>query len=105
MLVADVEQRADVRMRELRDDAGFALEALARVGAGRDLRVEDFDGDDALETRVAGPVDLAHTSTANRRDDLVRAEARAGGKAHGRDCMLRFQIADIADFRLTNRRR
>ena len=40
---------------------------------------QDLDRDLAPEPRVARAVHLAHAAGAERRDDLVGAEARAGG--------------------------
>ena len=60
VLAADVVEDADVRMAQRRDRAGLALEALASL-LRRRVRGQDLDGDDSLEARVAGPVDLAHS--------------------------------------------
>ena len=51
------------------DRAGFALEALAHLRAGRDGLLDDLQRDQALQARVAGFVDLAHAAGANRRQD------------------------------------
>ena len=72
-----VVERADVRMRELRDRLRFPLEALASIrGRHRPFR-QHLDRDGALEPRVPRLVDLSHPARANGREDLVRAEARA----------------------------
>ena len=83
VLVPDVVERADVRMRELRDRLRLPLEPLADLGARGEVRGQDFDGNRAAEARVAGAVDLAHAAGADLADDLVRAEAGAGGERHG----------------------
>ena len=44
------------------------------------VRREDLDRDRALEPRVLRLVDLAHPARADRRDDLVGAEAGAGSE-------------------------
>ena len=44
---------------------------------------QDLDGHVAPEPRVPRAIDFAHTAGAERRDDLVRAEACAGGQGHG----------------------
>ncbi len=77
VLLADVVERADVRMVELRDRAGFAVEPLAELRISGEGFGQDLDGDDAIEARVAGLVDLAHAAGAEGGEDLVRAEARA----------------------------
>ncbi len=46
------------------------------------MRRQDFDGDDAVEARVAGAVNLAHPACANCRENFARAEALARQKPH-----------------------
>ena len=65
---------------KLRDRARFALEAFAQLGGGYDRGREDFDGDGAIEPRVARFVHLAHAAGAERREDFVGAKARAGSQ-------------------------
>jgi hypothetical protein len=80
---ADVEQRADVRVGELRDRLRFPLEAQPRLG-GRGLRArQHLDRHRAIQARVAGLVDLAHSPGAQRREDLVGPEASSRREAHG----------------------
>src|SRR5262245_45017404 len=50
------------------------------------MRWEHLDGNAAAQPRIARAVDLAHTARAERRDDLVRAEASAWGQGHERAC-------------------
>lgn len=69
---AHVVHLADVGRVERRDRARFPLKPLAV------LRRELFDRDDAIETRVARPVHLAHAACAQGRLDFVRAETGAG---------------------------
>ena len=75
--MADVEQRADVRMIERRDRARLALEAVAKLRVGRERRGEDLDRDGAIEPRVARAIDLAHAARADERDDFIGAETHA----------------------------
>src|SRR4030095_12580235 len=75
--LADIVERADVRMRELRDRAGLAVKALAKLGIGRQTRWQDLDGDGTIQTRVARFVDFAHPARADGSDDFVGAKARA----------------------------
>ncbi len=81
VLVPDVVQRADVRVRELRDRLRFTLEALAHLGRSA-VRRENLDRDRAIEPRVAGPVHLPHPPGADRREDLVGPEAEARRERH-----------------------
>ena len=83
LLSADVVEGADVRMGELRDRAGFTIEAFAELPIGRERLRNDFDRDRAIEPRVAGFVHLAHAAGPEGGDDLVRAEAGAGSEGQG----------------------
>lgn len=74
---ANVVEDADVRVLERRDGAGFAFEALEDVLAPGDVRGENFEGDRAVQARVAGLVDFAHATRAERGEDFVRSEPRA----------------------------
>jgi len=64
----DVVDVADIRVIERGHGLGFTLEAL------RELFPRDLDRNVAIQTRVAGAIDLAHTAGANGRENLVRAE-------------------------------
>ena len=81
VLVADVVERADVRMRELRDRLRLPLEPLANLGGGRQMLRQHLDRDGALEPRVPRLVDLSHPPGAERRQDLVGTEFCSGGEA------------------------
>src|SRR5262249_13671600 len=82
LLSSDVVERADMGMRKLRDGSRLALEALADLGRSRQAFREDLDRDLASETRVPRAVDLSHPSGAERCEDLVGAELRAGSEGH-----------------------
>ena len=49
LVLAGVDHADDVRVRELRDRARLAAEALELVGVGRDLAVHQLDRDAPLE--------------------------------------------------------
>jgi hypothetical protein len=67
VLFADIEEDADIRMLQAGDGAGLAFEASAQiVPVGDELR-EDFDGDGAVEPRVASLPHFAHPARAERR--------------------------------------
>jgi hypothetical protein len=51
--------------------ARFTLESFAQFGTIRKMRWQNFDGDDAVETRVAGAVHLAHSARANAGEDFI----------------------------------
>ena len=63
-------------MIQRRDGLGFTLEALAELRGG------NFDGDVAIQTRVAGAIHFAHAARADGREDLVRTEFIAGESAY-----------------------
>ena len=69
---ANVVEVADIGVVQCGDGACLAAEALAERFFG------NFDCDVAPQPRVARPVHLAHSAGANEREDLVRAEPRAG---------------------------
>ena len=54
-----------------------------RCGLAAKEAVEDLDRDGPIEARIAGAIDLAHASSADERDDFIRAEAHAGCQGHG----------------------
>src|SRR4029077_14202079 len=78
ILLTDVVERADVRMRERRDGLRFTRESgpEVRIGARKDL-----DRNGAFQPRVARLVDLTETAVSERRENLVRADATAGDHA------------------------
>ena len=70
----------NVRMIQRRQSLRFALEAREAVGVVRERLRQDLDRDVAIQLRVASPIDLSHPAFADRRSDVVDAEARAGSK-------------------------
>src|SRR4030095_12768164 len=85
-------------MGELREGARFAVKPITKLRIGREGFRQDLDRDGAIQTSVAGFVDLAHAAGADGGLDFVRAEARAGRKSH------RFELTD-ADRTLPGLRR
>jgi hypothetical protein len=63
--------------------ASLALEAVETLGRMRESLRQDFDGDLAIQTGVAGPIDLPHTSRAEEIDDLVGTQVGATGQWQG----------------------
>lgn len=78
--VADVEQGADVRVREVRDRPRFAVEPLPELGIGGERRGQHLDRHRAIEPGVTGLVDLAHSASGDGGLNLVWAEASAGNE-------------------------
>jgi len=72
------------------------------LGIGGAVGGEDLDSDVAPESCVAGAVHFAHTSSAQRRDDLVGSETRTRGKRHaGSACRHSTPAGDPANSRTT----
>jgi hypothetical protein len=88
VVLADVVQRTDVRVGQLRDRARFAIEARAELRVRGQRGRQDLDGDGPVEPRVAGLVDFAHAARANGAEDFVRTEACASGQGHGPTLIL-----------------
>ncbi len=70
-------------MREGGHGLRLALEARIRLRVESQILRQDLDRDLAIERRVAGAVNLPHPSRAERPEDLVVTEVRAGGEGHG----------------------
>ena len=70
-------------MRELRDRAGLAVEALAELRIGGEGFGKNLDRDGAIEPRVAGLVHLAHAAGTNRGEDFIGPETSSEGQRHG----------------------
>src|SRR5688572_29075663 len=68
---------------------GFLLEPAEAIGILRDVAWKDFDGNRAIEPRVARAVHLAHAPCTDRRGDLVGAKARTRGERHRADGIRR----------------
>ena len=73
--LADVEERADVRMGEPRDGARFAVEAFAELRVGGQRLGEHLDRDGAIETRVSAFVHLTRCRHARRRRTGTEVDA------------------------------
>ncbi len=70
-LVPDVVYRENVRMVQSRSGPCFELETPGALGIGSELSREDFDGDFSTEPAVTGPVNLAHSTRTDARNQLV----------------------------------
>jgi hypothetical protein len=81
-VVADVVERTNVRMRELRDRARLTIESLTKARiAGKGLG-KNLDRHLAIQTGIARPIHLAHATSAERAADLVRAKSGARRETH-----------------------
>ena len=82
VVLADVVDGGDVGVVQDAGGLGLLLEAAQAIGVGGEGGGEDLDGDVAAEARVLGAVDLPHAAGADGGEDLVGAEAGAGGERH-----------------------
>ncbi len=96
LVLADVVDRDDVRMVQGRGGARFGLETAYELGVRGEACAEDFDGDAAVEARLYGEVDLAHSAAT---DALLEAEAgdrrergRLGRDGFGERCGGRGRV-------------
>ena len=69
---------SDVWMIERRQRLRFAREPREPFGIAHERGRQDLQRDVAIELRVVGTVDLAHSAGAEQRDDFIWAEGRAG---------------------------
>ena len=86
---ADVVHRHDIRVIDRGDRARLALESREPIGISCKNRGQHLDGDVAAEPRVPRPIDDAHTSGADERQDFVRTQPRAWGQRHWRGECIR----------------
>src|SRR5262245_6823646 len=64
-------------MIERSQELCLALEPREALGIERKAFRQDLDRDVAIQFRVTGAIDLAHSTRAERRDDLVRTDTGA----------------------------
>jgi hypothetical protein len=81
--MANVIQRANVRVREFGHGFGFALQALLQRRIGGLGSRKDLDRYLALQPGIAGAIYLSHAASAQRRLDLIGTEAGTSAEAHG----------------------
>ena len=71
VVLADVEERADVGVTERRDDARLALKALGGGAIAVEFGRQQLHGDTPAQAHVLGRIDLAHGAAAQGRQDAV----------------------------------
>jgi hypothetical protein len=76
---AGIVHSEDVGVVERRGHSCLALKPMAR-GRIRDMRIQKFQCDHAVESGIVCAVDLAHTTFAKERLDLIGAQPRAWRK-------------------------
>ncbi len=99
-LAPDVVERADVRMRELRDRLRLALEAMARLLAGREVGGENLDGDGRARAACRAPC----RPLPSRRHRWARRSRRALDVYRGKDSLVGRRLQRVAGNRRIRRR-
>ena len=74
VLLADVVDRADVRMVERRCGPGFTLKAAQGLGIARQIAGDELERHGTMQPRIFGFVDHAHPAAAELLDDAVVRE-------------------------------
>jgi hypothetical protein len=103
VVLADVEDGADVGVEDASGGPGLALEAMDALGAllGRAVEEGDLEGDDAVEVGVVGAVDGAHAAGAKPAEDLVPADGARrrliDGRRHGSTQYVRYRVGSQLD--------
>jgi hypothetical protein len=82
VLLADVVQRADVRVRQARDRASFTPKTFSSTRIDRRLSRQDLNGNCAIKAAVACFVDFTHPPCAEWREDFIHAKPGARGEDH-----------------------
>ena len=80
--MADVVERADMRMVQARNGLRFALETFAQLRIVGKMSGKNLDCDDAVEAGIARAVHLAHTARTERSDDFVGPQASPSRESH-----------------------
>ena len=84
VLPSDIVERADIRMVEAGNCAGFALEALTNFGRISQMKRQYFQRNSAVEPCITRAVHFAHSTGTDRRDHFVGPEACSGSECHWR---------------------
>ena len=82
VLLADIEEGADVGVVERGDGPGLALETRPELLVRGEVRREDLDGHISIEARVVGSPDLPHASGADLLDNTVVSQRLSWFDAH-----------------------
>src|SRR5437868_2013910 len=78
----DTVDMSDVGMIERSQNLGLALESGRTPGIAGELFRQYLQRDIALQLRVPRPIDFSHSTRAERREDLIRAEGCAWSQGH-----------------------
>ena len=83
VVLTDVVERADMRMIQARNRSGFPFEALLEIAIMHAAMGQHLDGNGTIEPRVAGSIDLSHSSCPDGSQDFVRPETATFVQRHG----------------------
>jgi hypothetical protein len=72
-VLEQVEDAADIRMRDLAGELHLAPEALRHPIVGRDVGADGLDGDLFVQLEIACFVELAHAASGDEAHDLKTA--------------------------------
>lgn len=81
---ADVVDGEDVRVIEGAGGLRLDGEAAYAIVVSREVGTEDFDRHVAPETRITRTIHLAHASSPDGTDQLIRTQSTAWGQSHAR---------------------
>ena len=81
-LVPNIENRADVRVRERSNRSGLAVKAMLGIWLASEVREENLDRYDAVQACIARFIHLAHPPGTDRGQDLIRTKSRARREDH-----------------------
>ncbi len=97
--MADFVDGDDVRMIERAHRASFLFEATNAFGGFSEFGRKDFERDFATEPRIEGEIDLTHSASAERRDDLISSDLLPGRQPGrlGNDVLSRKFFGDGFD--------
>ncbi|MFN7915380.1 MAG: hypothetical protein U0Q55_08565 [Vicinamibacterales bacterium] len=82
LVIADVEDRDDVRVAQLAGRPGLALEAFTHLGRV-DAVAQQLDGDQAIDGGIASDIDGAHAAPADRFHDFVLTDVHVRAPSPG----------------------
>ena len=71
VMLPDIVNTENVGMIERSDGASLLLETPQAVGIGGERGGQNFDGDIASQTLIAGAINLAHAARADQRNEFV----------------------------------
>jgi hypothetical protein len=73
ILIADIVERANVRVIQTRNGPSFQLESFAKFRLVRQCGRQNLDRSNAIQPRVACAIDLSHPTRADQCQDFVGA--------------------------------